>query len=60
MVFQKSRLNRAVFRTTLKSLDWVIIYNQLSADYMSYIFLLSGALKQHALLKKSLFVHKNP
>ena len=54
MVFDKSRFNRDELRTTLRSLDWDLMYNQCNADSMLYTFisLLSRALKQHAPLKK--------
>ena len=54
MVFDKSRFNRDQFRTTLRSLDWDLMYNQCNAYSMLYTFisLLRGALKQHAPLKK--------
>ena len=50
MIFDKSRFNRDEFRTTLRSLNWDLMYNQCSADSMLYIFisLITGALKQHA------------
>ena len=53
MIFDKSRFNRDEFRTTLRSLDWDLMYNQCSADSMLYIFisLITGASKQHAPLK---------
>ena len=54
LIFDKSRFNRDEFRTTLRSLDWDLMYNQCSADSTLYIFisLITGALKQHAPLKK--------
>ena len=54
MIFDKSRFNMDEFRTTLRSLDWDLMYNQCNADSMLYTFisLLTGALKQHASLKK--------
>ena len=54
MIFDKSRFNRDEFCTTLRTVDWDLMYNQCSADSMLYIFisLIPGALKQHAPLKK--------
>ena len=54
LIFDKSRFNRDEFRATLRSLDWDLMYNQCNADSILYTFisLLSGALKQHAPLKK--------
>ena len=34
MIFDKSRFNRDEFRTTLRSLDWDLMYNQCNADSM--------------------------
>ena len=58
MIFDKSRFNRDEFRTTSRSLDWDLMYNQCSADSTLYIFisLIAGALKQHAPFKK-VFIH---
>ena len=49
-------------RTTLRSLDWDIMYNQCNADSYLYISisLLTGALKQHAPSKKVFIRTQNP
>ena len=39
MIFDKFRVDRDEFRTTLRSLDWHLMYNQCTADSMLYIFL---------------------
>ena len=39
MIFDKSRFNRDEFGTTLRSLDWVLMYNRCNADSRLYIFI---------------------
>ena len=44
-------------RTTSRSLDWDLMYNQCNADSMLHLFisLLTGAMKNHAPFKKSIY-----
>ena len=61
-IFDESRFNRDEFRTTFRSVDWGLIYNQCIADSMLYIFysLLTRALKLHACLKKGFIQTQKP
>ena len=62
MIFDKARFNTDEFRTTLRSLDWDLMYNQCNADSMIYIFisLLTEYLKQHAPSKKAFIRTQKP